>query len=581
MVDPTVISADRTISFGPFRLFVDRRLLLEGETAVRIGSRALEILIALLERPGKLVNKEELIARVWPSTYVADGNLKFQVAALRRALGDGRNDRRFVENSPGQGYRFVGELVVTDDAGSLGQVVPVSSHRHNLPRRMTQLIGRTELVASLAKQLSSCRLLTIVGPGGMGKTSVAVAVGERLIGAHADGVCFTDLSSLADPSLVHGAVAAAMGIEVNSEGSLESLTRALCDKRMLFVLDDCAHVVDAAAALTDAILRGAPGVRILATSREPLRVQGEHLHRLRPLESPPASAPLTAAEALRFSAVELFVEQAAASGGAFELRDGDAAVVGEICRKLDGIPLAIELAAARVEVLGVQGLAGRLDDRLQVLTQGRRTALARHQTLRAALDWSYALLTASEQMVFDRLAVFVGGFTLAAAAAVAGDPSLSSHEVVDLVLELASKSLIAADLDRAEPRFRLLDTTRCYALEKLAERGETESVARRHAEHYRDLFTTAANGTADADAISAADALEIDNFSAALTWAFGSGGDLSGEARDLLGAVYTQFTEGFETDDQRRAKYLLDDLLSLETRAPHSRRPAAAALRFA
>jgi predicted ATPase len=305
------------------------------------------------------------------------------------------------------------------------------------------------------------------------------------------------------------------------------LVAAVKDRQLLLVLDNCEHVVDAIAVLVVAVLRGAAGVHIIATSREPLRVEGEHLHRLGPLESPPASARLNAVEALRFPAVQPFVEQAAASIDGFELRDEEASVVGEICRKLDGIPLAIEFAAARVGVLGVRGLAARLEDRLRVLTGGRRTALAQHWTLRATLDWSYDLLTAPEQTVFLRLAAFTGGFTLAAAAAVAGDAGHSGDEIVELVLELAAKSLVAADVDQVEPRFRLLDTTRAYALEKLADSGERESMARRHAEYYRDLFDASTPDSANADDTCAESALEIDNLRAALAWAFGPGGDLS------------------------------------------------------
>ncbi len=536
MADPAAVSAERNFSFGPFRVLPSRRLLLDDETPVRLGSRAMEILITLVERPGELVSKKELISRVWPSTHVDEGNLKFQIAALRRALGDGREGRRYMETSPGLGYRFVAPVTVRNDATPSGPRTAASTDRHNLPGRITHLVGRSDLVARFVERLPRQRLLTLVGPGGIGKTAVAVALAERLIGAYEDGIWVVDLARLVDPTLVRSAVAAAVGIEVNAEDPLSSLVTALRDKRMLLVLNNCAHVVDAVATLVVAILRGAPGVHIVATSREPLRVEGEHVHRLGPLESPPASARLNAAEALRFPAVQLFVERAAASIGGFELRDEDAPVVGEICRKLDGIPLAIELAAARVGVLGLRCLAAPLTDRLRVLTSGRRTAPAHHRTMRAALDWSYNLLTASEQTVFLRLAIFAGGFTLAAAA-VAGDASHSEDEIVELVLELAAKSLVAADADDAEPRFRLLDTTRAYALEKLADSGEREAMARRHAEYYRDLFEASAPDAANADDMSAAGALEIDNLRAALAWAFGPEGDLSIGVRLAAGSV--------------------------------------------
>jgi predicted ATPase/DNA-binding winged helix-turn-helix (wHTH) protein len=524
MADPAAVSVERSFSFGSFRLLPSRRLLLDGETPVRLGSRALEILIALIERPGELVGKEELISRVWPSTHVVEGNLKFQVAALRRALGNGRDGRRYLEASPGQGYRFVAAVTVGNEAAPSEPAPAASMHKHNLPGRLTPLLGRAELVARLVEQLPKQRLLTVVGPGGIGKTSVAIAVAERLIAPHKDGVWLVDLGRLANSTMVWSTVAAAVGVEINPEDQPVSLVAALRDKRMLLVLNSCAHVVDAVASLVVAILRSAPGLHILATSREPLRVEGEHVHRLGPLGCPPASVHHNAAAALRFAAVQLFVERAAASLGEFELRDEDAPLVGEICRKLDGIPLAIEFAAARVGVLGVRGLAARLDDRLRLLTGGRRHALPRHRTMRAALDWSYDLLPPSEQTVFRRLAAFAGGFTLAAAAVVADDASQSGDVVVDLVLELATKSLVAADANDEEPRFRLLDTTRAYALEKLAESGECEAIARRHAAYYRDLVEVAAH---DAPDEATAGALEIDNIRAALTWAFGPGGDVS------------------------------------------------------
>ncbi|MEA2782977.1 MAG: hypothetical protein QOK29_4521, partial [Rhodospirillaceae bacterium] len=526
MADPAAVSAERTFSFGSFRLLPSRRLLLDGETPVRLGSRALEILIALVERPGELVSKKELITRVWPGTHVDEGNLKFQVAALRRALGDGRDGRRYLETSPGQGYRFVAPVAVTNEITPPASPA-ASTYQHNLPGRITHLIGRSDLVAKLADQLPRRCLLTLVGPGGIGKTSVALAVAERLIGAYKDGVWLIDLAPVTDPTLVPTVFASALGLEIRSDNPLPGLMTAVKDKQMLIVLDNCEHVIDAAAALVVAVLRGAAGVHIIATSREPLRVEGEHVHRLGPLKSPPTSARLNAVEALRFPAVQLFVEQAAASVDGFELRDEEASIVGEICRKLDGIPLAIEFAAARVGILGVRGLASRLEDRLRALTGGRRTALAQRRTMRAALDWSYDLLTAPEQTVFLRLAIFAGGFTLAAAAVVAGDAGHSGDEIVELVLELAAKSLVAADVDDTEPRFRLLDTTRAYALEKLADRGERESMARRHAEYYRDLFDASTQDSANADDMCAASACEIDNLRAALAWAFGSGGDLS------------------------------------------------------
>jgi predicted ATPase len=344
-----------------------------------------------------------------------EGNLKVQMVALRRVLREGQDGRRFIDTSPGQGYCFVAPVSVGEEREQAASPAADAQH-HNLPERLTHLIGRDVVVTKLVEQLTKHRLVTIVGPGGIGKTSVAFAVAERMIDAYKDGVWAIDLSPTADPGLVLGEVAGALGVKAGAELTIQTLVAALRDRRMMLVFDNCAHVIDAAAKLVSAILRGAPHIRILASSREPLRTEGEHLCRLQPLEIPLPSRDIAAAEALRYSSVQLFVEQAATSLDGFQLTDSGAPLVAEICRKLDGIPLAIELAAARVGVLGLGGLAAQLDNRLRLLTDGRRTALPRHRTMRATLDWSYDLLSPPEQTIFKRLAVFVGGFTLCAAA---------------------------------------------------------------------------------------------------------------------------------------------------------------------
>jgi predicted ATPase len=301
-------------------------------------------------------------------------------------------------------------------------------------------------------------------------------------------VWFVDLAPLVDPRRVPSAVASALGLEICPENLPRGLVAALRDKRLLIVLDNCEHVIDAAAALAVGVLKAVPGAHILATSREPLRVEGERVQRVSSLECPPASAQPGAAEALGFPAVQLFVERAAASAGVFELSDADAPLVAEICRNLDGLPLAIEFAAARVAAFGVSGLADRLGDRLRLLTGGRRTAVARHRTMSATLEWSYGLLTEAGRTVLRRLAIFAGSFTLEAAGAVAADARHSEREIIDQVAELTAKSVVVADLAGAEPRFRLLETTRAYALEKLAESGERDRLVRRHAEYCRGLL---------------------------------------------------------------------------------------------
>ncbi len=514
------------ISFGPFRLLAERRLLLEGDKPVRLGSRAFDILAALVERAGEVVGKEELIARAWPQTLVEESNLKIQVSALRRALGDGQNGHRYIVTVPGQGYNFVAPTRLEEPfrPASSPTIAPVGTH--NLPLALSRMIGRQEAVASLVSRLSRERLVTIAGPGGVGKTTVALAVAERLIAGYEHGVWLVDLAPLSDPRLVPSAVATVLGLEIRSEDPLPGLLAWLRDKRMLLLLDNCEHVIEEAASLAAALLTRAPRVAILATSRERLGVAGEHEHRLGPLSWPQPSATLTAAEAAAFPAVQLFVERATAVVEDFVLTDANAPLVVEVCRRLDGLPLAIEFAAPRVEALGIEGLATRLDYSLP-LSGARRATTARQRTMRAAVGWSYSLLSEEEQLFFRALSIFAGGFTVVAAAAVALHAATSSIDAIDRLADLAAKSLVVADVSGAEPRLRLLDTTRAYAIEMLDASSERGRIARRHAEYYRSLFERAeAESTARPSREWLPDYVQaIDNLRAALDWAFSPGGD--------------------------------------------------------
>src|SRR6266700_620012 len=409
------------ISFGPFRLLAAQRLLLEGDNPVRLGSRAFDILAALVERAGEVVGKKELIAGAWPQTFVEDANLKIQVSALRRALGDGQGGHRYVVTVPGRGYNFVAP--VRREELSRVPLAPTSAQPavHNLPFATIRMIGREEAVAALVSRLSRERLVTIIGPGGIGKTTVALAVAERMIAEYEHGVWLVDLAPVGDPRLVPTAVATVLGLDVRTDDQLAGLVTNLRDKRILLLLDNCEHVIDETATLATAGLRGASGANILATSREALGVAGEREYRLRPLSIPQPSAKLTAAEAALFPAVQLFVERAAAVVEDFALTDANAPLIVAICRKLDGLPLAIEFAAPRVAMLGVEGLAAHLNDRPRLSGAQRRTATPRHRTMRAVLDWSYGLLTEDEQAFFRSLGTFAGGFTVEAATAVAMD----------------------------------------------------------------------------------------------------------------------------------------------------------------
>ena len=505
-------------------------LLLEAEKPIHIGVRALDLLTVLIERAGEVVSKDELFARVWPGLTVDEGNLRTQVALVRKALRDGQASARYVMTFPGRGYCFVAPLSITETARPVEARTSGTESTSGLPTRLTSFIGRAEVVSDIVGRLNRRRFVTITGPGGIGKTSVALAVAEQVTTSYVDGVCVVDCAPLLGASLVAQKLASTLGLEVAVEGQTRGLIEFLSYKRMLIVLDCCERVVGAAAVLAENLLKGAAGIGIVATSREPLRAEGETVYRLPPLEIPPVSIDLTANEALTYSAVQLFVERVASSIDRFELNDTDAPIVADICRKLDGIALAIELAAGRVDVFGIAGVASRLEDRLRLLTHGRRTALPRHQTLAATLDWSYDALNEPEQTALRRLSVFAGRFTLDGAKAVATDDFVVTSDIVEVVASLVSKSLLQADVTTASGNYRLLDTTRVYALEKLTESGEFDQIARRHAKYILYLLERA-NADVEMPSSTAAVRLSagsklIDEVRAVIDWALLAGEDI-------------------------------------------------------
>ncbi|WP_342238704.1 ATP-binding protein [Inquilinus sp. OTU3971] len=526
MVDASA-SRERAYSFGPFRLLPSRQLLLEGERPVRLGNRSLAILTALVERPGELVTKAELMARVWPGIVVEEANLRVQITALRKALGEGRPGHRYVASISGRGYCFVAPV----EPSELGPVAPTATGQrmHNLPPSLIRTIGRADTLGALLGRLQQHRLVSIVGPGGIGKTTVALAAADTLMPAYDHGIWFVDLAPLRDPRLVPSTLASALGLTIRSQDIVNGLTTYLRDKRLLILLDNCEHVIGAAAFVAEQIMSDAPGLHILATSREPLRSRQEYVHRLPPLASPPRRSDPTAAEALSFPAVQLFVERATAIRDDFKLSDAEAPIVSDICRKLDGIALAIELAAARVDAFGIHQLAALLDDGFPLRNLGRRTAPPRQQTLAATFDWSYELLFEDERIILRRLSVFASDFTLESACAVAADGKFAVSEIVEGVANLVAKSLISADVSGFATQYRLLDATRAYALQKLAEAGEIKPVARLHAEHQRDLLARAAAELAKRPGTDglAAYGRNIDDVRTALDWAFSADGDRS------------------------------------------------------
>jgi predicted ATPase len=397
----------------------------------------------------------------------------------------------------------------------------------NLPAPTSDLIGRAAAVAEVRELLAVHRLVTLIGAGGIGKTRLSLEVARQLVPDFTDGVWLAELAPLSEPSLVPVTVAVALKLWLPDDAeSPERVAAALGAKRLLLVLDNCEHVIEAAARMAEAVLRAAPHARVVATSREPLRAPGEHVYQVPSLEVPPENR-RDREDLLRTAAVSLFVARTRALAGSFSPDARSAATMGAVCRRLDGIPLAIELAAARTATLGLDELAARLDDRFRVLTGGHRTALPRHQTLRATLDWSYELLPAIERTLLHRLAIFAGAFTLEAASAVATAEDLDAPEVVNIVTNLAAKSLVIVEVAEAGTQYRLLETTRAYALEKLADSGELDQVARRHAKYYQDLFERA---EAEWEMRPTLEWLtvyghQVDNVRTALDWAFSPSGD--------------------------------------------------------
>ncbi len=505
--------------FDSFRLVPCERALLQEGHPVRIGGRAFDVLHVLVEQHGHTVHKHELFDRVWPRLVVEENNLQVQVAALRKLLG-----AHAIATIPGRGYRFARPVVVeganaSDGAPADGPPADAPPPQSSLPARLPALYGRDADVAAIRTLLDEHAVVTIAGAGGIGKTRVAQAVGAAAGPAFADGVAWIEFAALSDAALVADAVARALGVAVlERQAPLDAALAALRGRRAMLILDSCEHLLDALAALVDRVCAAAPAVRVLVTSQEPLRATHEHVYRLGPLALPDPASP---GEAMRAGAVALFAARAQAVEPRFRLEAGTLDAVAEICRRLDGIPLAIELAAARLPLLGLDGLRTRLDERFKLLTAGSRVVLRRHQTLRAALEWSHALLTADEQAVLRRLGVFAGTFTLEFAQAVACDASIDAWAVLDHLGALVDKSLVLAEGDPL-PRYRLLETTRAFALEKLAEAGETGATLRAHAQALVDwldpLLERRRHERLDA-AEPALVAPELDNVRAACDWA--------------------------------------------------------------
>jgi len=505
----------------------ERQLLVDGAPA-SVGARAFDVLVALIERRDRLVTKSELLDLVWPGLVVEENNLQVQISSLRKLLGP-----RAIATIPGRGYRFAAAISGQPPPGarSSGDTVaarveprPPATPRTNLPGELPELFGRSEELQAVSALLAAHRLVTVVGAGGIGKSRLAQAAAHASLDRR-PGAWMVELAGLSDTALLPSTVAGALDIKLEGSGSpTEQLVAALVPRTLLLVLDNCEHLLDAVSQLVAAVLRKAPNVTLLTTSQEPLRVSDEQQFRLLPLAVPADSA---AEHAHDFGAVALFEARVRAVDPRFVLTKDTAPLAIDICRRLDGLPLAIELAAARVGTLGLRAVRDKLDARFKLLTGGARATLRRHQTLRAALEWSYGLLNEAERIVFRRLGVFAGGFTMELAQAVAGDAQLDEWAVLDLMSALVDKSLVVADAGEP-PRYRLLESARAFALEQLAE-GETADALCRHAvgmvNFLRRVDDINMDGELRTDQYAARVVPELDNLRAAYAWATSDAGD--------------------------------------------------------
>jgi non-specific serine/threonine protein kinase len=497
--------------FGAFELQLDERRLLKDGAAIALRPRAFDLLAALVDRAGHLVTKDELLDRVWPKMVVEETALRVQLSALRKVLGADA-----IATVSGRGYRFT--LPVTKREAEAHRT---PTPRHNLAYQLTSFIGREQEITQLEELVTTNRLVTLTGAGGAGKTRLAIDVASRLLDAFPDGVWLAELAALSDPRLVPQAVAQALELkEQPARPMMETLCEHLASKKLLLVLDNVEHLLEACARLVDEIVRRSPGVTVLVTSRERLGMTGELTYRVPSLTVPEASETLTPETALRYEGVRLFVERAKLVRPDFVLTAQNASCIASICARLDGIPLAIELAAPLLRSMSVDELSERLDQRFALLTGGSRAALPRHRTLRSTIDWSYDLLTEREQAMLRRAAVFAGGWTLASAEQVCAGDGIDASDVCEQLTSLVDKSLVVTDEQAGATRYRMLETVRQYALDRLRDSGEEAQWRGTHLACFGALAQEFFEGVEGPKQLSwfSRIASEHDNLRAALAW---------------------------------------------------------------
>ncbi|WP_457337649.1 ATP-binding protein [Rhizobacter sp. P5_C2] len=534
-----------------FELQPDERRLLDAGVPVAVGPRAFDLLVALVERAGHLVTKDELLDRVWPKVIVEEAALQMQISSLRKILG-----RDAIVTVTARGYRFALEATCVGVEEVLASTAPT----HNLPQPLSSFVGREQQVQELKDLLRGTRLLTLIGSGGCGKTRLAMHTAAGLTGEYPDGVWVVELAALADPQLVPDAVARVFGQKEQPGTPLvRTIVDHLASRNLLLVLDNAEHVLEACAQLSYALLSACPALRMLVTSRERLGIVGELTYRVPSLSMPDREEQGTPERLAHFESARLFIERAQLQQPRFVVTPENAPSLASICRRLDGIPLAIELAAARVRLMPVEEVGRRLDQRFDLLTGGSRTALPRHRTLRSLIDWSYDLLNGAEQELLCRASIFSGGWTLEAAERVCAGDGIDEKDVLDLLTSLADKSLVNARDAGGETRYELLETVRHYARDRLWNRGGEARLSHRHFDCMLALAEMAESRLKSGDQQVWLERLETEheNLRAALAWSCANDGSAADGLRLASSLGWFWSTRGHYSEGRRWLSILI------------------------